>query len=178
MRNPVGESIDIAVGAVRLLPPGERTTHRDFTLSHQKSIEGGDKFRRESPARSSGNPEPDRHPTTARRQRASSPAHGYPRRARHARAQGYPRRAARASGHALSGTSDSEACSAPMDAKSRSELRHCSSFSGSNEWLSSRCTSSSSNGAQRPVVPNVPSRVARPARPAIWASSAGLSLRN
>jgi hypothetical protein len=57
--------------------------------------------------------------------------------------------------------------------KSSAVLRHCSCFSGSNEWLSSACTISVSNGGQRPVVPKVPSRVARPARPAICASSDG-----
>ena len=72
----------------------------------------------------------------------------------------------------------SEACKAPIDEKSRSELRHCNIRIGSNTWLSSARTNSGSNGSQRPVVPKVPSRVARPARPAICASSAGVSLRN
>ena len=66
----------------------------------------------------------------------------------------------------------------PSETKSSSLLRHCMTLMGSNAWLSSACTSSVSNGGQRPVVPNVPSRVARPARPAIWANSAGLSRRN
>ena len=35
----------------------------------------------------------------------------------------------------------SEACSAPIEEKSRSVLRHCSTRTGSNEWLSSACTS-------------------------------------
>ena len=65
------------------------------------------------------------------------------------------------------GTSDSDACSAPTDMKSSAVLRHCSTLSDSNEWLSSACTTSVSKAGQRPVVPKVPSRVARPARPAI-----------
>ena len=67
---------------------------------------------------------------------------------------------------------------APIEEKSSVVLRHCRTLIGSNEWLSSACASSVSNGGQRPVVPNVPLRVARPARPAICASSAGLRLRN
>ena len=67
------------------------------------------------------------------------------------------------------GVAAREACSAPIEAKSRLGLRHCSMRTGSKVWLSSACTSSGSNGSQRPVVPKVPSRVARPARPAICA---------
>ena len=55
-------------------------------------------------------------------------------------------------------------------------MRHCTSFTGSKVCDSSACTSSVSNGGQRPLVPKVPSRVARPARPAIWASSDGIEL--
>ena len=51
------------------------------------------------------------------------------------------------------GVSASEACSAPSEEKSRAVLRHCSILIGSNEWLSSACASSVSNGGQRPVVP-------------------------
>ena len=76
------------------------------------------------------------------------------------------------------GVSASEACSAPTEEKSSAVLRHCSILIGSNEWVSSACASSVSNGGHRPVVPKVPLRVARPARPAICASSAGLSLLN
>src|SRR5438445_438804 len=60
------------------------------------------------------------------------------------------------------GESASDTCSAPSEEKSSFELRHCSTFTLSKVWFCSALTSSGSNGAQRPVVPKVPSRVARP----------------
>src|SRR5262249_43237235 len=48
------------------------------------------------------------------------------------------------------GVSASEACSAPTDEKSSAVLRHCSTLIGSNEWLSSACASSVSNGGAPP----------------------------
>ena len=66
--------------------------------------------------------------------------------------------------------------SAPSEEKSSAVLRHCSTFTESKVWLSSACTSSVSNGGQRPVVPKVPSRMARPARPAICAELGGIEL--
>ena len=45
MRNPVGESIDIAVGSVGLGNLLSEPIGRDVTLSHQESIEGDDQFR-------------------------------------------------------------------------------------------------------------------------------------
>src|SRR3981081_4631065 len=50
------------------------------------------------------------------------------------------------------GVSASEACSAPTEEKSSAVLRHCSILIGSNEWLSSACTSSVSNGGDLPGV--------------------------
>ena len=76
------------------------------------------------------------------------------------------------------GDSASDTCSAPSEAKSSLELRHCSILTLSKVWFCSALTSSGSNGAQRPVVPKVPLRVARPARPAICANSDGVSRRN
>src|SRR5262249_58758914 len=61
------------------------------------------------------------------------------------------------------GVSASEACSAPTDEKSSAELRHCSTLIGSNEWLSSACASSVSNGGHLSVVPGV----------AVWGGEAG-----
>ena len=44
MRNPVGESIDIAVGPISLGNLTSEPIGRDVTLSHQESIEGYGQF--------------------------------------------------------------------------------------------------------------------------------------
>ena len=63
---------------------------------------------------------------------------------------------ARVSGASV-GAVASDACSAPIEEKSRSVLRHCSILTGSKVWLSSACTSSrlerraAAGGAERAV---------------------------
>ena len=178
MRNPCREGVDIAFGAVRLLHlPGEPII-RNSTLPRRENQRGWSPVPRGWLARSCGNPGPDRLPIAVSPRRVSLPSA----RMSSSRAACSSTRMSSATGARVSpcsvGGNASEACRAPIEEKSRSEFRHCSNFSGSKLWLSSRCTISSSNGAQRPVVPKVPSRVARPARPAICASSAGLRCRN
>ena len=149
---------------------------RDRALPHQEAIEGRRPARHGWPARSCGSREPGRPPTTARPRRASVASA----RTSSSRAACSSTRMSSATGARVRplsvGVSASDACSAPSEAKSSSVLRHCSILIGSNEWLSSACTSSVSNGGQRPVVPKVPSRVARPARPAICAELGRIEL--
>src|SRR5690349_21746107 len=44
MRDPVGESVDVALGSVGKRNLASEPIRRDVTLSHQKSMEGYDQF--------------------------------------------------------------------------------------------------------------------------------------
>ena len=71
-----------------------------------------------------------------------------------------PRRPARGSGAVSVGAAASVACKAPTDEKSRSVLRHCTSFTGSKAVRFERLHQFRSRTAgSGPLVPNVPSRV-------------------
>ena len=168
MGDAIGERVDIAVGPVGEGDLMREPVDRDGPLAHQKAVERDHQLGMGRPARSCGSRGPGRRPTGARPQRRRGQrahvvvAHGM-----------FEHRMSSAIGARVSplavGVAESVACSAPSEEKSSAVLRHCSKRTGSKEWLSSACTSSVSNGGQRPVVPKVPSRVARPARPAICA---------
>ncbi len=133
---------------------------RDVTLSHQKSIEGHRPVRHGWPARSCGSREPGRHPTTARRRPGFAPA----RRTSSSRAACSSTRMSSAVGARVRpGLGRRHRRATPARRRSRRNRdRNCAIAAcapARSVWLSSACTSSGSNGSQRPVVPKVPSRV-------------------